>query len=462
MSDASIRSAAARKQRRDLIILWVFFLVWIGGSFAAFYIFAIKAFTPLGALISGVLALSGVYYLWRMTRATVDDVKFGVVSLTPSSRPACPGGRFEAVLRFHDRAPELPEIEAELRCVAVTIVRRSSTGVAPLEQLAWSTHKKFPLLNKRADLAFDIPGDAPVTNMPGERPSESGWHRLPMEAGKALQYHRWEVFVTAGVSGVDLERGFPVIVEPVPKRTAPTSKQDPLKPAFVPLPKGPRIVQLAFVVLVVGSFIFSFVSGIDRSETRERQVAAAPAAPAAAPSAAPPAAAPVAAPAAAKPKAPAQVGELVAQTPWTRNTEGWDLPLPAFARTIGIAANGIRSTREKDFERFVFDEILIEMNPAWSHMDFFDVMVTVTYFPADERPTVTLGFISTRLEAVRGTLTADRPAQRLRDLSVTAPLPKGEIGRTEVRLGINAAIRDPASNFGYTHEPSRVLVLQKK
>jgi hypothetical protein len=442
MNESSPRDAAARKQRRDLIGLWIFFLVWSGGALAAFYLFAIKASSLLGAVITAPMALLGVYFIWRMTRVTADDVKFGVVSLTPLlSQPACPGGRFEAVLQFHDRAPALTEIDAELRCIAVTIFRRSQSGVVPSEQVAWSSRKKISLRNNRADIAFDIPGDAPVTNLPGERQSESGWHSLPMEAGKALQYHRWEIFVTAGVPGIDLERNFPVIVEPGRKSMAASSTRGSLNPAVVPLPNGPRIFQFGVALAVFAFFIFNFVSDFNRSETREKQLAAAPAI---------------------TQKVPVQVRELLPQTPWTRDTRGWDLPMPAFSRAIGIAAKGIHSTREKDSERFVFDQILIEMNPAWSHMNYFDVMVTVTYFPADLRPTVTLGGFSTRLDDVRGSLTADVPAHALRDLSVTVPLPKGDIGRTEVTLGINAHLNDPSSNSRNSHERSRTLVLERK
>ena len=442
MNESSRRDAAARKQRRDLIGLWIFFLVWSGGALAAFYLFAIKASSLLGALITAPMAVLGVYFIWRMTRVTADDMKFGVVSLTPLlSQPACPGGRFEAVLQFHDRAPALTEIDAELRCIAVTIFRRSQSGVVPSEQVAWSSRKKISLRNNRADIAFDIPGDAPVTNLPGERQSESGWHSLPMEAGKALQYHRWEIFVTAGVPGIDLERNFPVIVEPGRKSMAASSTRGSLNPAVVPLPNGPRIFQFGVALAVFAFFIFNIVSDINRSETREQQLAAAPAATA---------------------TPPVQVGELMAQTHWTRDTRGWDLPMPAFSRSIGIAARGIHATRGKDSERIVFDEILIEMNPAWSHLGYFDVMVTVTYFPADPTIAGTVGGFSTRLDAVRGSLTADVPAHGLRDLSVTVPLPKGDIGRTEVSLGINAHLNDPSSNSRNSHERSRTLVLERK
>ena len=442
MNEPSRRDAAARKQRRDLIGLWVFFLVWTGAAAGFFFIFAIKASSLGGALITGPMLLLGVYFMWRMTRLTADEAKFGVVSLTPLSAPACPGGRFEAVLQFHDRTLALTEIDAELRCIAVTIFRRSQSGVVPSEQVAWSSRKKIPLWNNRADLGFDIPGDAPVTNLPGERQSESGWHSLPMEPGKALQYHRWEIFVTAGVPGIDLERNFPVIVEPGRKSMAPKLAQALLKPAVVPLPTGPRIFRIGALTATIAYIIYSFVTTINRSEEREKQIAALPPA--------------------AMQKPPKQVRELLPQTPWTRDTQGWDLPMPAFSRAIGIAAKGIHSTREKDSERFVFDQILIEMNPAWSHMEYFDVMVSVSYFPADPNIAGTLGGFSTRLEDVRGHLTADVPAHGLRDLSVTVPLPKGEIGRTELTLGINAHINDPSSNSRNTHETSRKLVLERK
>ena len=104
----------------------------------------------------------------------------------------------------------------------------------------------------------------------------------------------------------------------------------------------------------------------------------------------------------------------------------------------------------------------MEMNPAWSHMEYFDVMVSVSYFPADPNIAGTVGGFSTRLDPVRGNLTADVPAHGLHDLSVTVPLPNGEVGRTEVTLGINAHINDQSSNSRNTHESSRKLVLERK
>ncbi len=437
MKNADVRGEAARKQRRDLLVLWAFFAVWGGGAAAAFYIFAIKAYTPLGAAISGTLALLGAYFIWCMIRMTADEAKFGVVSLVPSPRTVQPGGKLQATLRFHDKAPDLPQINAELRCVRVTLARRSRTGIVPTEETAWSARADFPLrksgVDARAEIGFDIPAQAPATDLPGERPGESGWQRLHIGPRDALQYHRWELFVSAELPGIDLERNFPIVIEPVPDGKAAGAGQ---AARFVDFPASARrdlrlrnwaLAAMALPVLAMLLPPLWHESGSDALQP-----------------AAPPPDAPV---------PPVQTGELPAQTPWTADTTGWSLPLPSFARHLGVAANGIRLIRENGTDRFVIDEVLIERNPAWSHVDYFDLAFSVTYYPADPGIPGTLGGYSTRLADVRGSLTADNPVLSLRGLSVTVPLPKGTIGRRSLHLGINAV--QPKRK--YVRESSREL-----
>jgi hypothetical protein len=274
MSEVPQRDDVARKQRRDLIILWAYFIVWTSIALGFFYIFAIRASSLFGGLISGSMVLLGLFWIWHMARATANEAKFGVVSLTPARRPACPGGRLEAILRFHDQLPGFAEIEAELRCVAVTIIKRSQTGVAPHEQIAWSTRKTFPLHRDRADIGFDIPADAPATDLPGERASESGWHSLAMEPGKALRFHRWELFVTARAPGLDLERGFPVVIDPRVKSTAAGVKK--AMPNYVPIPKGlGKIPSIVIGMAILGYFFSDTISDAIRSDEVAKQIAAA-------------------------------------------------------------------------------------------------------------------------------------------------------------------------------------------
>ncbi len=234
MNKNDIRERAAKKQRRDLVALWAFFALWCGGVLAAFYWVAIRQSSPVGALIVGPMALLAIYYIWSMIRVTLDDRKFGVVSLTPSTRAALPGEQFKAVLRFHDRAPQLAHIDAELRCLGVTLETRSRMGIVPVENLEWSHLQTFPLRHDRADIVFDIPADARATDLPGERRGESGWQRLRIEPGKALRFHRWELLVTARIKGLDLIRNFPVVVNPVQGAAAPKQAGDTPKTSSPP------------------------------------------------------------------------------------------------------------------------------------------------------------------------------------------------------------------------------------
>lgn len=274
MSEIPRRDDVARKQRRDLIILWAYFIVWTSIALAFFYVFAIRASSLFGGLISGSMVLLGLFWIWNMARATANEAKFGVVSLTPAKRPACPGGRLEAILRFHDQVPGFSGIDAELRCVAVTIIRRSKTGVAPLEEIAWSTRKTFPLRRDHAAIGFDIPADAPATDLPGERASESGWHSLPMEPGKALRFHRWELFVTARAPGLDLERGFPVVIDLREKSSAAGVKK--AMPNYVPIPKGlGTIPSILIGMAILGYFFSDVISDAIRSGEGAKKIAAA-------------------------------------------------------------------------------------------------------------------------------------------------------------------------------------------
>lgn len=436
------RSDAARKQRRDLILGWAFFAVWAVGCFAGFYLFAFKARSLPGSLITGFMAIFGAYFLWRMFHITADEMKFGVVSLTPSSRPPRPGGQLKAVLKFHDRAPGLKELDAELRCLRVSFERRSGQGISQSEEIVWSERKPIALHHDRADVMFSIPEGAPPTSLPGERRGETGWHSLQFEPGRPLHFHRWEIYFTARVPGFDLERNFPVVIEPADVATSAITGAAP--PATEPAPwQRSRIFKYVLVPAIAGAIVVHFLPNLIIWSTTK---------PSPASEMTPDA-----------PRTPVLLRELLAQTPWTTNTTDWALPMPSFSRHLGIAANGLRSIREQGSERFTFDEIVIEMNPAWSHMDYFDAAFMVTYHPADTAIARTIGGFQTpiadggkRNVVVAGSLTEGSPTARLRNVTVSAPLPNEKIGRSTVRLQVNAAI----GGRKYSTEFSRELVVE--
>jgi hypothetical protein len=198
---------------------WLFIVIWCALTFFSFYMVAIRGNSIGGSLVSGLMALFGVYMAWRRVRMTLDLKKFGVVSLTPRpGAPARPGGQFVALLRLHETSPATTEIEAEIRCQHVRVCRSSKGGVVVTEEAVWTSRKGFPLrqrgLGASAEISFDIPADARPTDLPEDRGGESAKMRFICEGGEPRHFHRWEVAFLAQVSGLDLDRGFVVIIEP--------------------------------------------------------------------------------------------------------------------------------------------------------------------------------------------------------------------------------------------------------
>lgn len=439
MQTSDIRDKASKEQRNGLVASWIFVLIWCACTFAGFYIFAFQARSVFGGAITGLMALLGVYMLWHTIRETLASQKFGVVSLTPrQGLPPRPGGKLTAQLKFHDKAPEATEIEAELRCQYVTWSRGSRGKTDVSEEKVWTNSKVFSLRNTgmaaSADISFDIPADARPTDLPGERPSEPVSSKRYPAAGELMHFYRWEVAIVAKVRGLDLERSFPVVIDPAlanADAAATAIATAPASPEATPQKNiGQRIGRLASVVFVIGfmaTFFFPgylFQSGpINRSSTTA--VAPLPAEP--------------------QPTLPPQ-------TPWKTDTSAWSMPLPTFASYLGIAANGIHSTRSDTEERFTFDEIVIEKNPARAEVQYFELRFSVTYHTAESGDTGTAGGLDTRVEDIRGTLTAENPVLVLRNISVVARIPKGAIIKTRYHLASNATARPR-----FVHEKSREI-----
>ncbi len=434
MHQSGSRDIASRLERRDLIGIWIFVSIWCAGTFAFFYVFAFRAKSVFGGSVTGFMALLGVYMLWRTIRLTLDMQKFGVISLTPrQGLPVRPGGRYVAQLKFHDTSPAAREIVAELLCQHVTWSKGTRGSTAVSEETAWTTRKAFPLrqtgLGANAELSFDIPADARPTDLPGERPGESGWTRFSLEEGKPLHFHRWELAVTAQVPGLDLERSFAVVIEPA--LTDATTNKPAAAVATAAEPRrawknwlGPALM-LGFVVTFFADFRSIGIPGLGTST-----------------------------PAAPQPAAPmAPPVELPPQTPWTTDTSTWSMPMPIYAPYLGIAANGIRSTRTNGKEHFSFDEIVIEKNPARAEVEYFELRFSVTYYDEKSGDTGSAGGFDTRIENIRGKLTAENPVLVLKGRSIDAPVPQGIITRMRYHLAVNAVSSRPKS----VHEKSREI-----
>ena len=409
---------AARKQRQSLLAGWVVVILTCSGFLGLLLAVLLSRHPSAGGTLFGVLfagfgLLFGLTMLPPLLQRTAEARRFGVISLTPSPEKVIPGGKFKAILTFHDRTPPLAAVDVELRCLRIGVFH-ARQGNGETEEPVWSTRSSVPLRGNSAAIVVDIPADARATDLPGERPGENAYQSMSIPPGVTLRFHRWEMRITAALPEVSLDRWFPVIVDPDPRAGA-----NPMA-AFAAMPPPEStwrklIVVGPMAVLVLGLTVHFHFKLQEDSEAPPQAVAGIAAAPA------------------------APGGTLPAQTSWTTPTEGWTLPMPAFSRHVGIAANGIHATREANGVRFVFDEIVIERNPAWPRIDYADLRFTVRYQPASAAGAAKEASLSARLADVRGSLAAGTQALTLHGLAATVPLPQARGGQVAIHLTVDAA-----------------------
>ena len=439
---------------------WFFIVIWCALTFSSFYMVAFRGNgVHLSAFVVGPMALLGVYMAWRRVRMALDLKKFGVVSLTPRpGAPARPGGRFVALLRVQDKCPAATKIEAEIRCKHVVVSKGSKGGGVVTEEAVWTSRTSFPLrqsgLGASAEISFDIPSDARPTNLPEDRGGESALMQFRREGGEPQHFHRWEVAVVAQVPGLDLDRGFTVIIEPdlaeaskhkeaavmEPNSAAPTTDKQGALTAAAPEPRSVFDSKWLGAVVALGFGATVFTS-LFANRIFVGTLAPGPAFPTAPPTTAAVAPEPV----------------LPPKTPWITDTSTWSMPMQKFAPYLGIAANGIRRTRVNEQERFSFDEIVIEKNPGRAEVTYLNLRINVTYHDQDSSDPPTIGGFDKGIEDIRGKLTAENPVLVLRNLSVEGSHPKGHIARTRIYLAVNALSGQRARTGGWkqVHEVSR-------
>jgi hypothetical protein len=419
------------------LIIFVWCALWFFVSYMAFRQDRLDAMA-----IAGLAVLLGIYIGWRGVRVALDLKKFGVVSLTPRlGASARPGGRFVGLLRFQDKVPAMPEIEAEIRCQHVTWFAYSSGKASRTEEVVWSSRERFPLrcrgLGAGAEISFDIAADARPTDLAEEHDEE--FDRFRRDGGEARHFHRWEIAVVAQVPGIDLDRGFSIVIEPDPA-TATTTTDKPEAVVAATDPSGAMTlnwfgwVMLLIIVLMVlwsvfGDRLFVGTVGPDPSLPAPPQTTTA--------------------------VAPEPV--LPPKTPWITDTRTWSMPMQEFAPYLGIAANGIRRTRVNGPERFSFDEIVIEKNPGRAEVTYLSLGINVTYHDTEVDDTRSTGGFARGLQNIQGKLTAENPVLVLRNLSIESSSPKGHIARTRIYLAINAVSGQLGRNGAWkqVHEVSR-------
>jgi hypothetical protein len=434
-----------QSETRYTAILWFWLIIFVWCTIWIFTFYMMFRQDRLDAMaIAGLAVLLGIYIGWRGVRFALDLKKFGDVSLTPRlGAPARPGGRFVGLLRFQDKFPAMPEVEAEIRCQRVTWRAWLSGKTSRTEEVVWSRRERFPLrrrgLGAGAEISFDIPADARPTDLAEEHSDE--FDRFSREGGEARHFHRWEIAVVAQVPGIDLDRDFAIVIEPDPATAAPEKQESVV--AAPPVPSihdskwYKRIFALVFLVVIFFPFGLFLAPRI---------IAGSPALGSLFPASWSTAE-----------YVPPPEPVLPPKTPWITDTRTWSMPMQEFAPYLGIAANGIRRTRVNGQERFSFDEIVIEKNPGRAEVTYLSLGINVTYHDTEVDDTRSTGGFSRGLQNIQGKLTAENPVLVLRNLSIESSSPKGHIARTRISLAINAVSGQLGRNGAWkqVHEVSR-------
>jgi len=183
---------------------WLSTLIYCALAFPLFYVFAFKAKSIGGGLVSGFFAAFGVVYLGWTLHLTFNRFKFGEVHLNlPPQKPAL-GGELAGSIILPARAAQATRVRVELRCLKVVYNTDSKGNSHRSEEREWYEEKFFAVRRSgaRAEAQFrmKIP-DEPVISRD--------------------KSYIWEVQVVADLPGVDLSRSFVIEVDRPPPSPRP-------------------------------------------------------------------------------------------------------------------------------------------------------------------------------------------------------------------------------------------------
>jgi hypothetical protein len=207
------QKVAAHENKRSLALQWFMVLVWIaicaGASFAVYG--KGTESVPLWALIVlGVMTLFALLVLWGLVNQTIGMAKFGAIGLDVLA-PAVVGGRFVAAMQLPAAARGASVLGAELACLHVHWERtRDGDSSNRIEKELHRERREFPIQwagdNGQVQVQFAIPQGLPHSEV----------DEIDEEEDPAKGFHFWRLRIDAKVSGVDLERTYPVQVAAAP------------------------------------------------------------------------------------------------------------------------------------------------------------------------------------------------------------------------------------------------------
>lgn len=189
---------------------WFWTLLYCGFSFWMFWYALVKWRELVPILITGFFAVWGVVYFFATLFSTLEKAKFGDVRVTLEGVAPALGGVLAGRIQLPRAAAAARHIRAELVCLEEVLLQDAKGRTSRREKRIWYRELPFPVRREGARnvAAFQLKiADEPV-----------------IERGVA---YKWQLKITADVSGVDLSRTFPVEVA-----------QRPAQPAAAPAPSA--------------------------------------------------------------------------------------------------------------------------------------------------------------------------------------------------------------------------------
>lgn len=186
------------------IMAWVFATVFLG----AFLVAALAGKGWVGPVVAGLLAafaLGWLASLWRTSRSLARHGE-GYVELTA---PAAPGDTLRGTVHMANGVGPLSRLVATLTCTLWTQKGATTTELWSARQVVEAVRTGDSV---EASFSFDIPGDAPHTRLPPVLRNDLDRSFAGGPTGHTGDYFVWELAISSGLRGHDVERHFRVPV----------------------------------------------------------------------------------------------------------------------------------------------------------------------------------------------------------------------------------------------------------
>jgi len=189
------------------LVAWIMASVFAAAFLGAFLVAVFAGRGWIGPVVAGLLLAFAIGWLYSLSRTSRSLARHGEAYLELAA-PAAPGETLQGTVHFEKGVGGLSRLVATLDCTLW--LSKGATTTKP-----WSAQQVVEVVrageSAEARIRFDIPRDAPRSHLP---PAIRGVKRTfggePVR--KSEEFFVWELSVSSGMRGHDIERHFRVPV----------------------------------------------------------------------------------------------------------------------------------------------------------------------------------------------------------------------------------------------------------